>query len=228
MRKVWGVTGVIFSGKTSLVERLCLDTFDREVEARPLFVDGLRHRAIARPESGEHLSLCRALSERFGMPLRPDGSLPYEPLMEAVIADPSAQADFSALVSPVLVADAADAIELSPGPVLLEWVRLLEDGFAPLVTGPVVVVCCSEAERRRRALEAGGPGFLERMLARRRSQPSPQEQIALCARLGKECLVLDTTDPERANEREEELSRRLLEEVRGLECEAAPGSRNAR
>jgi dephospho-CoA kinase len=190
-----GITGRMGAGKTWFAEKVWLEMLRRGREANLLILDNIRYRALTSCDSHIEMQLRRNISVRFGLDLDPDGTFPcYRTLMAAILANFSAQQTFSEIVTPHLLTVVAEEIALSEKPVILEWVRLMEEGYAQLLDGPVVHVTCTDAELSVRDKSCRLFFTQADRDARRALQPCDAERIATARALGIDVIQVDTGD----------------------------------
>lgn len=102
--QIWGLTGGIASGKSTVAQLLVAHGVP-VVDA-----DALYHRLIA-PHGGAPSDLAARVSARFGGCLLPDGSLDRRTLGARVFADAAEKAALEAITHPVVAAAAQAALE---------------------------------------------------------------------------------------------------------------------
>lgn len=194
---VIGICGRMNSGKTWLTERLWAAMVRRGLDPVSVRLDALRFQAVAGACPGRREREVRArLRREFGLPV-PDRDcwdvFDYLDFMKVVLHSVEGRDAYMDILRPYLVDRVRSETRRSAGPVLLEWVAPLEDGFGPLLDGPIVLVTCSGEEITRR----DGQGARSRISdceKRRSLQPSDEEFEATAAMMGIPLIKVDTTE----------------------------------
>lgn len=148
MNKVYGLTGGIASGKSTVAGML---------RARGLTV--IDADQIARDVVAPGTPGLDAVIDRFGGRfLGPDG-LDRAALSELVFTDPAARRDLDAILHPLIAAESARrigrALQESDGPVFYDAALLVESGLAGTFAGLVVVACSEQTQVDRIARRDG-------------------------------------------------------------------------
>lgn len=177
---VIGVTGQMGTGKTHLVKTLTSYLEQKRIPVRVVSVDDVRRRLVTTsPALRAKLAAHFNLPEVFGL----------RELAAAVFGAETGPEDFWRIAGPDIVTTVTSQLQ-GPGVGLLEWSRLIEDGFAPLVDR-VVVVTCDTPEQQRRL--SGGDLPAEQVSKRLGLQMSAEAIAAALAKIGKPFCVFDTT-----------------------------------
>ena len=169
MKQVYGLTGGIACGKTTVAEML---------EARGATV--IDADAIAREVVEPGTPGLDAVVQRFGDVLREDGTLNREALGAIVFSDADARADLNAILHPLIAQRSAvrigEALMGDGDPVFYDAALLVENGTHRNFAGLVVVTADTETQIARLARRDG----LDRdqALARIRSQMPLDEKAA--------------------------------------------------
>jgi dephospho-CoA kinase len=143
-----GITGPIGCGKTTVARWLSA------WGARVVDADALA-REVTRPGEPAH----DAVLARFGDPVRAgDGSLDRAALAAIVFTDPAALAALEAIVHPAVRPRILEALAAADRGdtevVVLEAIKLIESGYAPMLD-EVWLVTCDPTEQRRRLIGRG-------------------------------------------------------------------------
>jgi dephospho-CoA kinase len=178
-RVVIGLTGPIGCGKSTVAGWLAergVRVVDADVLARDVTAPG----APTLP----------AIRRRFGDGVfAPDGSLDRGALAEVVFADPAALADLESIVHPAVHREILRELEAggtgTRQPIVIEAIKLVEAGLAPLCDEVWIVECRPETRRARlrrrgssetdaeRRIAAQGPELVARLTAQLAAQGSP-------------------------------------------------------
>lgn len=176
-----GITGPIGCGKSTVagwLARRGARVIDADVIAREVLAPG--EAALA------------AVFDRFGEGLRrPDGSLDRAALGRLVFADPTALAVLEGIVHPLAHARILDQLGEADGSeapaVVVEAIKLIEAGYAPILDEVWLVTCHPEEQFQRLVARGTDPAD-----ARQRSEA----QAGLVERLaGSATRVVDTSGP---------------------------------
>jgi dephospho-CoA kinase len=166
-----GLTGNIACGKSTvgqlLAERYGADYVDADRLVHALYAAGTVE--------------TRAIADRFGYDLlKDDGTIDRRRLGDTVLADRGALADLEAILNPGVRRAIDDRIARACAPVLvLDAIRLIEDGLAERCDTIWVVVCAQDAQMQR--LQASR-GMTAEQAALRIAAQSPAEDKVRLAR----------------------------------------------
>ena len=140
---VFGVTGRMGTGKSHAVRTLA-GYFERDGnKLTAIRVDDIRRNILQHAE--EHAALRRDIAKRFGLAVSGAGdALNLMEVAQAVFATPENMQDFQALVGGSIFSAVEKSIAAAPEYAAVEWARLAEDGFLPLVHHRVVLMTCGE------------------------------------------------------------------------------------
>lgn len=209
MSRVFGITGRMGTGK-SHAARVLSRFFESNGDKLVLIsVDDIRRDILQRAQGYEKLR--KDIASRFG--LRTQGAEESLDLMEvarAVFATPSGSADLWAMIGGCVIAGATRAIAGAKGCVALEWARLMEDDFLPLVSGRVVVMTCNDEVLLKRL--TGGDLPAEQVEARLANQTAPAALVKKLKNAGVTPLIFDTTESP-AEKEYEALYRRIRHDL---------------
>jgi dephospho-CoA kinase len=158
--KVYGLTGGIASGKSSVARML------RELGAEVVDADELA-RVVVRPGTPGLQKIVETFSPDVVLP---DGTLDRKKLGERIFADPSARAQLNAITHPLIAAETAQRmreLEARGVPFAFYEAALLVDNGAHRALDGLVVVETSPAVQRARLVERDGltPAEADRRLA---------------------------------------------------------------
>lgn len=181
-----GITGQMGTGKTFLVEAMSACLVQRHMPARVISVDNIRRYLMTL--SPDHWELRKAVADHFGLP---QGEMGFDLQKLAAVIFSSAEGprEFWRIAGPAIV----DTVRLElrrPGNGLLEWARLVEDGFLPLVDY-VIVTHCTKAIQAQRL--AGGDLPPEQVQKRLSFQMTAEETAAELKKAGKPHCLFDTS-----------------------------------
>lgn len=139
MKKL-GITGKMASGKTTFAHSLIQWLTANGRTCLYLSVDEIRRRLI-----GENDDLKQLLRQHFQTadPAR---------LSHLVFSAPEQTAHYNSLINPYILKYVCKAVATASAAdfLLLEWARLVEDGYLPLVDYNLAVTCCPDKELIRR------------------------------------------------------------------------------
>jgi dephospho-CoA kinase len=181
-----GVTGQMGTGKTYLIDALAACMEQRHMPVRIISIDNIRRYLMTL--SPNHWELRKSVAERFGL-MQGETGFDLQALAAAVFGAANGPEDFWHIVGPEIV----EAVRLEirrPGDSLLEWARLAEDGFLPLVDHVIVTRCTASVQRQR--LE-GGDLPPEQVQKRLSLQLSAEEIAARLEKSGKPYCLFDTS-----------------------------------
>jgi dephospho-CoA kinase len=174
-----GLTGPIGCGKSTVAGWLA------ELGAVVVDADAIS-RAVTAPGEPAH----DAVLDRFGAAVRaPDGTLDRAALARIVFADPDALAGLEAIVHPLvrsrILAAIATAEAAGAQSVVVEAIKLVEGGLAPLCDEVWLITCSPETQRARLLARGTTPVDAEQRMT---------TQAGLAERLRPSAtLVLDTS-----------------------------------
>ncbi len=170
-----GITGKMGSGKSTMAAMLaqCLPMHGRVVET--ISVDDIRRYIFT--VSPAHQALRDKVSAHFGVPTDAEGAVPLDLLSRAVFRKENGPEELKDMIGPEIAALIHDRVNEAEDLVLLEWARLLEDGYLPLVDRVVVMHCDTPALHAR--LSAGGlpTDIAERRLSLQMSADEAGEKL---------------------------------------------------
>ncbi len=187
MAKAVGITGQMATGKSRLAVTFADYLADRGVAARILSIDSIRRYMMT--ASPLHMGLRKRIAAHFSVPLSASG-FDLQQLAAAVFRDEQGPVDFWRIAGGEILSAVKNEIK-GDGVYLIEWARLAEDGFLPLVDKVVVTHCAPEVQKRRLA---GGDLPLDQVQKRLGLQATAAATAAMLAAQGKKHWVFDTSD----------------------------------
>ncbi len=141
-----GITGQMGTGKTWLVNAFASYLKQKDTPVKIVSVDEIRRRLMT--TSPRHADLRAQVSKHFGLPLGAEGGFDLQKLAAAIFGLPQGREEFWAIAGTGILA-AARGEMVGTGVRLLEWARLIEDGFLPLVDRVIVTSCSADTQRKR-------------------------------------------------------------------------------
>jgi dephospho-CoA kinase len=142
LKKVYGLTGGIASGKSTVSELL------RARGAIVIDADQIAREVVAPGTPG-----LRAVAERFGAHFVVDGALDRAALGAHVFANVPERKALDAILHPLIAAESArqigDALQADGDPVFYDAALLVENGLHRNFAGLVVVACSPETQLAR-------------------------------------------------------------------------------
>ena len=181
-----GITGQMGSGKTRMAETFAGYLSRKNIRVRIISVDRIRRHLMT--ASPGHVSLRENVSRHFGVPLEA-GAFDLQRLAAAVFREDQGPPSFWRLAGGDIVAAAKEEMR-GDGFFLLEWARLVEDGFLPLLAG-VIVTDCAPAVRQRRLANGDLPP--EQVRKRVSLQMSAADVTRALKEQSKKFWIFDTT-----------------------------------
>lgn len=138
MSRRFGITGGMGAGKSSLAALLAKRRLCRVVE-----VDALRRHALWASDDPRHAAMRGRLAAAMGIQASGRGNaLDRAALAARAFCGRDAVEAYAAATAPTLREDAHAASAGDGKPAAIVWTRLVEDGYAALLDGPVAVVTC--------------------------------------------------------------------------------------
>lgn len=193
--RVIGVTGGMGCGKTTFTDLLFLELLRQGHRAKTVMTDNLRYEILCDGDFRDHFRVRLALSERLKVPLNNEFAFDFLDINAAIFADDASYAAYREIICPAVAREARRAIKKSKGIVVLESALLFEDGLAPLLDGPAVLVSCDQTLQRERAAVRDRGSLTQEMIEARISrQPSVGGRIAAAEALGLQMVHLDSSD----------------------------------
>jgi dephospho-CoA kinase len=186
MKVAIGITGQMGTGKTCLVNAFAAYLRQRDVPVRIVSVDDIRRNILM--VSPQHLALRRQLSAHFGVPLHNDG-FDLQAFAAAVFGREQGADDFWKMAGPAIILATRDRMA-GDGVSLLEWARLVQDGFLPLVDRVIITDCDAEVQRQRLA---GGDLPPEQVQKRLSLQMDAERTAMALSTWGMKYQIVDTS-----------------------------------
>lgn len=187
MGRIIGITGQMATGKSRLAGTFAEYLAARGVAARILSIDSIRRYLMT--ASPMHMSLRKRVAQHFGVPLTAAG-FDLQQLAAAVFRDEAGPAAFWRIAGDEIVAAVKNEMR-GDNVYLLEWARLAQDGFLPLVDRVIVTDCAPDVQRRRLV---GGDLPWGQVQKRLGLQATAAATAAALSAQGKKHWVFDTSD----------------------------------
>lgn len=182
-----GITGQMGTGKSWLADNFAEYLRQRNLPVRIVSIDEIRRHILT--HSAQHQALREGLSKHFGVPLTAEGAFDLQQLTQTVFGSDNGAAEFWAIAGKEIVGAAAMQMQ-GEGVRLLEWSRLMEDGFLPLVERVIVTSCAADVQRQRLA---GGDLPAAQVEKRLSLQMTTEEIAAALEKTGVKFRIFDTT-----------------------------------
>lgn len=192
MSRRFGIAGGMGSGKSTLAAQLARPGLCRVVE-----VDDLRRRALWASRARRHVAMRERLAAAMGLATSgPDGLLDRAALAARAFSGRDAIEAYAAATAPTLREDASEACAAEGPPTAIVWARLVEDGYADLLDGPIGVVACppdaAAARIARQAAAAGDPLPAEEAVRRVALLATDADRLALARATGLHVVRIDS------------------------------------
>jgi len=171
--RVFSITGRMGAGKSHAATQLAARFAADGLNFTHINIDDIRRSIVTTHPA--YAGLRRIIAGQFGVEAKaPHHALCRAALAAAVFATPEGPATFWQLAGSAIVEEARAIIAQAQGHVALEWVRLAEDGFLPLITDNIVVITCSDNALTKRFENADLPPT---QIAARRSRQTALPQL---------------------------------------------------
>lgn len=190
MKNVFGITGRMGVGKSTTIENLSEIFLQNGETLTQISIDEIRRDILRGAEGYEDIRI--SLAKQFSLPLQnKEQSLDIKDVAQAVFSTSEGPNIFWEIMGESILSRTEQAINEANGYVVLEWARLIEDGFLPLVNNNVIVVSCDDDVLMHRFKETDLPQ--EQIQARLANQMQTEVLIEQLKQMGITPILFDTT-----------------------------------